>query len=96
MDSSTEMKEHVAREECREDETDSMIKSTHENISEIKERITRARTKHILFAEFEKRIDKMKKTELIEEMRLKKMSYSQIIPTFFNKIFKNCISFYFM
>ena len=41
MDSLTELKEIVSREERIEDETDSMIKSTHENISEIKERITR-------------------------------------------------------
>ena len=41
MDALTEMKEHIAREERIEEEKYSMIKSTHENMSEIKERITR-------------------------------------------------------
>ena len=41
MDSLTELKEIVSREERIEEETDSMIKSTHENISEIEEKITR-------------------------------------------------------
>ena len=40
MDSLTELKEIVSREGRIDEETDSMIKSTHENISEIKEKIT--------------------------------------------------------
>jgi hypothetical protein len=43
---------------------------------EQEERITRARTKHQLFAEYEKKVDNMKKPDLVAEMKRLKISHS--------------------